>query len=113
MASTQPPARIYRIKKGKLSRWHAWCTKLNTSLRKEALQTLREENIAYEFFITEELFGEYYAIGVAITPDGKNPRKANDGIPINEEHRSIKRECLEPVGVGYLSYFLDSTDSSN
>jgi Family of unknown function (DUF6176) len=111
MASLQPQPRVFKIKDGKLEQWLAWCDQLNSPLRSEGVRTLKEEGALYEFFITFKINESYYTLGAVITPDGSDPKNANQSAAINQEHRKIKQECLEPASKGDFSYFISSTDS--
>jgi len=83
---------FYKIKEGKKDTFKEWCIKLNTTLRNEAIDTLREENATREGFKLFEINGEYYAMGYM---EGENIIPSNQERSINIEHRKIMKECIE------------------
>lgn len=93
---------LFKIKEGKKEIWYSWCNELATTLKEEALATLKEEGLVHEMalaFNTPE--GEYF-IGYM---DG-------DGLPadmskeINQKHKLMKDECLEKTGPVDVLYSL-------
>lgn len=108
MTTTQPQARLFRVKEGKLDQWLAWCQRLNGELRDEAAATLKDEGIRDEFFITFEIDRVHYTLGAVLTPNGETPKPADSSVAINAEHKRLKRECLELVGKGDFSYFIEA-----
>ncbi len=87
--------KVFKLKQGKESQWKKWCKQLQTTHRKEALSTIREECGTFESFILYKVGNEYYTIGIS---DTQIP--ANKNSSLNKEHQKQKRECLE--------YFLDT-----
>jgi hypothetical protein len=106
MAATQSQPSIFRIKDGKLNQWTEWCQQINEALRDRAEATLKDEGILYEFFITFEINGSHYTLGAEITPNGTDPKTADSTNPINEEHRRMKKDCLELVAKGDFAYLI-------
>lgn len=105
----QPPAKLYRIREGKLNEWRNWCQQMYTELRVEASATLMDENVAEEFFLTFQIDQTWYTLGTVITNDGQEPKSATPK-DLNRRHREKIRACLEPVGHAEFSYFLTSKD---
>ncbi|MBL7488395.1 hypothetical protein I6A60_07185 [Frankia sp. AgB1.9] len=97
---------LYKVKKGKLDQWLAWCETVDTSRRQEAAATLDEEGLEYEFFTTFKLSNGWYAMGASINDSSKGGGEVDRARPINREHAFQKRDCLEPVHRGDFSYFL-------
>lgn len=83
--------RLFRIKADKLQKFLDWGEVLQNS--KEAIETLKEENIKFEGFYYFHLNNEYYTIGVSDNPNPK-PAKKRD---INQKHTEILKDCLEPI----------------
>lgn len=84
---------IFRVKKGRLDQWRAWCHELETSFREDALDSLRQEQIIQEAAFLFEIEGEYYVLGFM----------NGEGLPadmtkeVNIKHKQAKEECLERV----------------
>ena len=78
-----------------------WTKKLSTMYRKEALQTLIEENVERELLTVFEMNGSHYIFGFM---DGEClPAKDSD---LNRSHKDIMKECLEPVSKAEVLYDL-------
>jgi hypothetical protein len=84
---------LFKIKEGKIDIWKEWCNELNTSLRNDAIATLKEEGNVQEVFVVFELNGDFYTIGLA---EGQNLPATNKEI--NIKHKAISKECLEKIG---------------
>ena len=89
-------SRIFKVKEGKLEKLRQWFQVLGSERRDEALATFEYENVSREIFV---LFkghdGANYVIGMnEVTGEH---RKGDPEVKINQEHTSIKAECLEPV----------------
>lgn len=83
---------LFKIKEGKLNQWKDWCDLLMTKFKSEALETLKEEKVAYEGCFTFELNSEHYVLGLA---DGEC-LPASD-CELNRQHKKHRQECLEFV----------------
>lgn len=86
---------LLKVKEGKLDQWKQWCTLLMTSRKQEALDSFKYENVASEECHLFEVEGKHYLLGVAEF-DGEH-KEANMDLPINQEHKAMKKECLENV----------------
>jgi hypothetical protein len=84
---------LLRVKDGQWETWTQWCTELNTTLRKEAILTLHEEQVLQELTLGFSLNNEHYIIGFM---DG-DCLPANMKRDINQRHQEMKRQCLERV----------------
>lgn len=83
--------KIFKIKSGMEDQLLKWGRELSGSLRKEALQSLEEEQCEREFFYLFRLGTETY---VAAHMEGKTILPATDS-KLNQKHRSILRQCIE------------------
>lgn len=83
-------ANLFKIKKGKVKKWKEWCQLLNTTYRKEAIKTLKEEGLSWEGFSVFELDGKNYTLGFS---EGKH-LQANTNNKLNQKHKNTKQECL-------------------
>ncbi len=82
------------------AKWFKWCEQLNTTLKSEALDTLKEEGGTFECFINFEIDNQFYSLALG---DGHLP--ADMSKEINQRHKEIKKECLEKANqpdIGYL-----------
>lgn len=93
MKKSKLSARIFKIKPGKKDQWVSWCKEINSVLRETAIETIKEENILRECFMTFSIDANDYAIG--ITEDFGDFLPANQTKAINQKHRAIKKECFE------------------
>lgn len=84
---------LFKIKEGKLEIWKNWCHELNTSLRVEATETIKEEGNVQEVFVLFELNNEWYTIGLG---EGENLPASDKEI--NKKHRATAKECLKKIG---------------
>ena len=84
---------LFKIKEGKVDTWKAWCNELNTTLREDALITIKEEGNTQEVFVIFNLNDEWYTIGLG---EGENVPATDREI--NKKHRAISKECLEKIG---------------
>ena len=94
---------LFKIKEGKVEHWRQWCNLLATEYKKEAIETLQEENLTYESFSIFSINGQHYTIGMT---EG-DAKPANMERELNQKHKTIKQECLErmsPVEMGYEIY---------
>ncbi len=89
-------SRIFKVKDGKLLRLKEWMEQLSTVRRSEAINTFEYENVTREIFVYFKGHdGNNYVIGLN---EANEPyRSAEPTVPINQEHNSIKKECLEPI----------------
>ncbi len=92
-------SKIFKVREGKLEKWKGWMRELDTTRRKEALETFEFENITRETFVLfKGINGEHYVLGLNETKDPSQILGPSDkNIPINFEHTAIKKECLEPI----------------
>lgn len=97
-------AKLYKIKEGKLERWKTWGSLLMKQYYTEAVETLEEEGILAEYFYTFKIKGEWYSLGGDI--EGLTRGKINKKRKLNQKHRQIKRECLEPLGEAECVYLI-------
>lgn len=97
--------KIYKIKPDKLGVWRNWCQRLQSDLRLEALETLKVENAELELFINLKLQNNWYALGLMSSKNNLETRQP-DNSKINQEHKLIKSECLEPAGESEIGYLL-------
>ncbi|MDO8571242.1 MAG: DUF6176 family protein [bacterium] len=97
---------IYKIKEGKLDQWKNWCLKLNSTLRNEAIQTLKEENLTMEGFFLFKINNEHYTVGLSYAEGESSLALDSD---LNNMHKKMKNECLEKIerGRGEKLYFLE------
>jgi hypothetical protein len=107
---SKPHSYVYRIKEGKLDTWREWSKEV-MARSMEAVATIREEQIAYEVFIEVEIGGVYFVHGITIPFYGSEPGPIKKDRPINAEHLQKMHECLEPLGVGVMLYWLEDTGS--
>jgi hypothetical protein len=84
---------FFKIKQGKKATLAEWCERLNTTLRTEAIETLKEEGIKREIFRLYEIDGQDYLMTYE-EADGE-PTGANILKEINKQHRAILDECIE------------------
>lgn len=96
----QTKGRIFKFKEGKEGLWKKWCNELNTTLKEEALETLKEEGLLFECSAVFKVQTASYALilvkGEAL-PSDKNKE-------INKKHQQMKKECFEdayPLDVLY------------
>ena len=89
-------SRIWRVKEGKVEKFRDWMKLLSTSRQEEAIATFAYEHVTREVFV--EFAGDdgrTYVIG--LNEATEPPRHGDPNVPINQEHRAIKEECLEPI----------------
>ncbi len=94
---------IFKIKKGKLAQWKRWCNLLATKYKKEAIETLKEENVTHEIFLIFSINKQYYTVGM--TKGEAKP--ANMERKLNQKHKIMKKECLKRINsieIGYEIY---------
>jgi hypothetical protein len=85
---------LFKVKKEKLAQWVAWCHRVATEFKTEALETLREEKVSQEGFSLFSVHGDFYTLGYALG----EPEPANTTRELNKLHKQMKRECLEFAG---------------
>jgi hypothetical protein len=89
-------SKILRVKEGKLDIIKQWFKVLDGERREEAIATFVYENVEREVFV---LFkgndGEHYVVGLNEV-NGEH-KKGDPSVQINQEHNSIRQECLEPI----------------
>jgi hypothetical protein len=96
---------LFKVKTGQWSAWNAWCTKIHTTLRDEALLTLAEEKVLQEMTFGFEINAERYVLGYV---DGEC-LPAHMEREINQEHVRMKEECLERLSNADILYSLHVT----
>ena len=101
-----PTATLFKVKPKKLEIWKDWCKQLQNEYNEEAIQTLEEENVICEFFVTYTVDDVSHTLGFALTPDGSEPLDASTERELNHKHKSKKRECLEFIAHVPFSYYL-------
>lgn len=69
---------------------------LATSRREEAIATFAYEHVTREVFV-EFLGNDGNTYVIGLNEATEPPKSGNPAIPINQEHRVIKEECLEPT----------------
>ncbi len=104
--------RLFKIKPEHRQDWFDWCEMLNLKLQEQGNDTLRQENVSHEFFVNLEIGDSWYALGIAITNDGKAPRKADMSLYLNQRHTIVKRECLKFVREVNYGYFLTTVNQN-
>ena len=83
--------KINKVKKNKVKQWNSWCFSLTNINKKEALGTLKKEELTYEGGFGFYVGKDYYTLGL-MSNDGKSSDKR---IKINKEHQKMKKECFE------------------
>jgi hypothetical protein len=86
---------LLKIKENKKDQWKHWCNLLMTTRKKEALESLKKENVLSEECYFLKINDVDYLLGV-VTYEGEL-KKADMSMPINQEHDKQKKECLEFV----------------
>ena len=84
---------IFRVKQGRFDQWRAWCNELQTSLREDALDSLRQEQVYQEAAFLFEIKGEHYVLGFM---DGES-LPGDMTKEVNIKHKQMKEECLEYI----------------
>lgn len=92
---------VFRIKKGKTEQWKDWCYKLATVYKREAIETLKEENVVQEAFFFFTIDGQDYTMSMV---DGE--ALPSTDRELNIEHRKNFRECLEKVSKTEVLYHI-------
>lgn len=93
--------KIYKVKIGKENIITDWCTKINTELMYEAIQSLREESCKREIFGLFKVQESFYLVAHM---EGDNIVPANPLREINVQHRAVMDECINslvPIEVLY------------
>lgn len=81
---------LYKLKKNKVEVWKDWLHQLDTTYRKEAEETLKEEGLVLEFWTVFEANGSFYTLGGDIVQFEGN--KSN--CEVNRLHDLKKKECF-------------------
>jgi hypothetical protein len=89
-------SKIFKIKEGKLEKLKNWFDSLNTTRKEEAIATFKYEGVTRETFV---LFrsnnGNNYIVG--FNEALSVPKQSDQSVTINQEHRTVMKECLEPI----------------
>ena len=89
-------SRIFKVREGKLDKITEWFTLLRTTRSKEAVATFECEGVSREVWaLFKGIDGNHYVIG--LNEAEGIPQKGDLSIQINQEHRAMKEECLEPI----------------
>lgn len=84
--------KIFKLKKDKVEKFKEWTHLLNTTLRDEAMLSLKEENCSRELIQFFEIQGEFY---IATHIEGEDIVPSNKEREINKRHIEIMKECIE------------------
>lgn len=79
---------LWKIRQGKKEQWLEWCNELNER-RKEALETLVEENLIREQCVVFDDYVFYYHESY---DGGKQPMNLDKEI--NRKHAKMMKDCL-------------------
>lgn len=101
---------LYQVKDGRLKEWSEWCKSLETTHKAEALETLREEGVLYEFCVTFPMHGHHYVLGFVLPAEQLKP--SDQTRELNQRHRDMKERCLDKVGPVAYSYYLHDAQYS-
>ena len=95
-------SKLFKVKEGKLETLTNWFEMLSGVRKEEAIATFEYENVSREVFVVFRGHdGCHYVIGLNEVT-GKR-RKGDPKVKINQEHRKIIEECLEPISEnGYV-----------
>lgn len=90
-------SKLFRIKQGKLEIFTDWLNTINGPLKEEALTTLTQERVTRETYVLFRNKNQdiYYVVGLNEALD--TPLDSDPNISINQKHKQIKSECLEPI----------------
>lgn len=91
--------KIFKIKKDKLEIWKNWCLDLDSTHKKEALETLIEEGLNREYGGIFKLKEDYY--GYILTDKEGIP--SNKEKEINRTHLNKIKECIDTSEVKPIS----------
>ncbi|HVY67869.1 MAG TPA: DUF6176 family protein [Patescibacteria group bacterium] len=83
--------KLYKVKPGKVAALKKWGAFLNANAGK-VKRLLKQENCSREFFYLFKIGRSYYAI---IHMEG-GPFKTPNNDPINQKHKKVLKDCLEP-----------------
>ena len=86
-------ATLYRVKPETRKTWQDWCTLRDTTERFNAVQTLRDHRITFEFGLKLEMEGTLY---VVLYREGEL-EKDNGTFSGDSELELLMGECLEKV----------------
>lgn len=84
--------KYFKVKDGKLDLWRSWCSLLSTTLKEQAIATLREENCLMERMV---LLDSGLILAEGEYSGEKKP--ADMTVPLNVVHRELFLECLDPA----------------
>jgi len=87
--------RLFKLKPEKLSVVKDWCEKINSELKKEALNSLAEENCTHEIFATFSLNNTHYLVAHMEPIPERELIPSNQNKEINKKHREILKESIE------------------
>ena len=100
-------SRLFKVKEGKVETIKNWLTTLNTARKDEAIATFAYEGVTREVFVLfTGVDGQYYIAGFNETTGG-TPGPSDKSVPINQEHTSIMKECLEPLSMNRGEVLMD------
>ena len=91
---------VFEVKKNKVAKWKKWCKLLGGAYKSEVINSLQEEQVEHEMFVTFELNGKTY--GLAYMEGNCLP--ADQSRAVNRIHRKKAKECLERVSHADILY---------
>lgn len=97
---------LYKVNNDKVEEWENWCSTLHTIRRKEAIDTLEEEDVLLESFFNFQINNEWYALGCSLTYENQDPKPSNKSKEINILHAKVKNDCLKLIDKGTSGYSL-------
>ena len=93
---------LYKIKRGKRALWEGWCNELSTTHRKEAIETLAEENLLFEKCVIFGTGDNSYSLLMHEVAQG-GVRPTNTNRKLNVKHRAVLSECLERIAAATVT----------
>ena len=84
---------IIKLKSDKIEEWQRWGEFLMQN-RKEAQETIREENLKFEGFFIFEINNDFYTCGFMLENEG-GVKETNLQKEINNLHRAKMKECFD------------------
>lgn len=97
---------LFRVKNERVDEWRSWCLEIENELKKEASETLVEENILQEISIIFKIDNEYYGLGF-MEVNGEI-LSANMNKEINIKHKEMKKRCIEYITDAEVLYSIKS-----
>lgn len=95
---------LWKIKPSKRAAWEEWCKLVMTIHKKEAIETIIEEDLMRESCF---IIGDEYVLYVHDTVKGKEKKPANMSRELNKKHFEVLHDCLERVSnVALIGYDL-------